>query len=121
MGRKAVKKRKEAPVLFPLGEGSRELPELKIGTSLRIGRPSSRYYQYLHFSLDFLNQKLDDLSMLTGLENSRVEIIGEIRLKGGNIFIIVQKSDGEPLVDNVVRLYADRQKALESHELIFEY
>lgn len=121
MGRKGVKKKKEAPVLFPSGQSAGEFPELKIGTTLRIGRPSSRYYQYLHFSLDFLNQKLDDLSILIGLEGTLIEVIGEIRLKEGDIFAIVQKCDGKPMVGGEVRLFADGQKALENHELILEY
>lgn len=120
MGRKSVTKR-EVPVLFPQGKNSSELPEIEIGTMLRIGRPSNRYYQYLHFSLDFLNQKLDDLSKLLGLEGTTVQVIGEIRLKEGIEFAIVEKADGDTFFDNKVRLFADRQKALENHELIFEY
>ncbi|MEM1257360.1 MAG: hypothetical protein AAGH81_02440 [Bacteroidota bacterium] len=119
MGKKGVKK-KEAPVLFPEGKSGGGLPELEIGTTLRIGRPSNRYYQYLHFSLDFLNQRLDDLSKLLDLEGTPVQVIGEIRLTEGNEFAIVQKKDGETFFDNEVRLFADRQKALDSHELIFE-
>ncbi len=120
MEKKGAKK-KEVPVLFPDGKSTYELPELEIGTTLRIGRPSSRYYQYLHFSLDFLNQRLNDLSKLNGLEGTPVQVIGEIRLKEGNEFAIVQKKDGETFFENEVRLFADRQKALESHELVFEY
>lgn len=112
---------KETPVLFPSEKNSVALHQIKIGTKLRIGKPSSRYYQYLHISLDFLNQRLDDLSKLVGLEGTLVKVIGEIRLTSGNTFAIVQKDDGAPLLDGKVRLYADQQKALENHELIFEY
>ncbi len=121
MGRKGVKKKKEIPILFPSVQGSVSSFELHIGTTLRIGRPSNRYYQYLFVSLDFLNQKLDDLSKLIGLEGTLVRVIGEISLSDGNNFVIVQKEDGTSFFDGGDRLFVEGQKALDCHELISEY
>lgn len=119
MGKKGVKK--EAPVLFPMEQSTVRSFELNIGTTFRIGRPSNRYYQYLFVSLDFLNQKLDDLSKLLGLEGTPVQVTGKISLKDGNSFVIVQKEDGTPFFDNELRLFVEGEKALDCHELISKY
>ena len=120
MGRKSIKK-KAAPVLFPQEQSEFSFADLRIGTTLRIGRPSNRYYQYLFTSIDFLNVKLEDLSKLQGLEGTCVQVTGKIRLKDGNAFAIVQKEDRAKFFDKETRLFVDGQKALDRHELIFKY
>ena len=48
----------------------------EIGSVIRIGKPSNRYYQYIFSSLDFLQQKISDLAELLDIEGIEVEITG---------------------------------------------
>ncbi|BFP41594.1 hypothetical protein FGF1_24390 [Flavobacteriaceae bacterium GF1] len=121
MGRKSLNRKKETIVLFPQEQGLHQPEELQIGTTLRIGRPSNRYYQYIYTSLDFLNQKLSDLSSMLDLEGHMVEVIGMIHLKDGSGFAIVESKGDNLSPNNRKRLFVDRFKALKNHEIIIEH
>ena len=123
MLRKGAKKRKPSFVLFPQEQeiGSIDGSELQTGKVLRIGRPSNRYYQYISTSLNFLNQKLSDLSELIGLEGKLVKVIGIIGLKGGEKYAIVEQHGQEGRSNSKRRLFINTSKALKFREIIFEY
>lgn len=112
---------KRVPILF-FEQEDNALPtlELQVGKTLRIGRPSNRYYQYIFTSLDFLNQTLNDLSELLGLEGTQVQVTGMIHLKEGNQFAVVQQGEGKAFFNKRQKLFVDATKALKHREVIIE-
>ena len=120
MGRKSLKKRKERPVLFPeaLIEEQLNTRELSLGTWVKIGRPSNRYFQYIYASLDFFNLKLSDLNQLSELEGLSAKVTGMIQMVNGDEIAIISKKDGNPFFRNFNKLFIDRKKALSNGEVI---
>ncbi len=120
MGRKSLKSKKERPVLFPEdnGEPTVKPKELALGISVKIGKPSNRYFQYIYGSLDFFNLKLSDLTDLVHLEGTRAKVTGMIQLVNGDEIAIITKKDGNPFFQDFNRLFIDRKKALSFEEVI---
>ncbi|WP_350286397.1 hypothetical protein [uncultured Croceitalea sp.] len=120
MGRKSLKKNKERPVLFP-EDNTKQEPvkiELSLGTWVKIGRPSNRYFQYIYASLDFFNLKLSDLNQLSELEGLSARVTGMIQMVNGDEIAIISKKDGNPFFRNFNKLFIDRKKALSNGEVI---
>ena len=92
----------------------------EIGSVIRIGKPSNRYYQYIFSSLDFLQQKISDLAELLDIEGMEVEITGFIKLKGSHRLAVVQErlDEGENTIGK--KLFIEIKNALEYKEIIIE-
>ena len=121
--RKTKRKAKVKPVvLFPT-EAAIEMSTPKkigLGDIIRIGKPSSRYYQYIHHSVDFLSHKLTDLVELLDLNGATVRVTGMIRLKGGSRFAIAVPENTEEFPQNKRRLFVEVSQALKNREVILE-
>lgn len=118
MGRKRLKKEEEPPVLFPM-ENDGEVPEvtrLDIGTIIRVGAPSNRYYQYVHSSLDFFNHSLKDLSAMLHLRGATARVTGVVKLNGGNRYAVVECQEDQ----DHHRFFVDTSLALKNREVIIE-
>ena len=122
MRRTKSKVQRRPVVLFPT-EPEMEMtsPEsIGMGDLIRIGKPSSRYYQYIHYSVDFLSHKLTDLSELLDLKGATVRVTGMIRLKGGSRFAIAEPENTEDFPQNKRRLFVEVTRALQNREVIVE-
>ena len=122
MRRTKSKVKRRPVVLFPT-EPEMEMtsPEsIGMGDLIRIGKPSSRYYQYIHHSVDFLSHKLTDLSELLDLKGATVRVTGMIRLKGGSRFAIAEPENTGDFPQNKRRLFVEVTRALQNREVIVE-
>ena len=116
-------KKKDAPVvLFPTENGTEvyEMSDIDIGTVIRIGSPSNRYYQYIHVSLDFLNHKLNDLSTMLDLKGATAKVTGMINLEGGSRFAVIESEGDTVFFEDKNRLFVDPSPALKNREVIVE-
>ncbi|MEM1337687.1 MAG: hypothetical protein AAF634_05330 [Bacteroidota bacterium] len=122
MGRKRLKKEEEPPVLFPM-DSNGEVPEISkmtIGSIIRIGAPSNRYYQYIHCSLDFFNHSLEDLSEMLHLEGVKARVMGMVKLNGGGKYAVVECEEDPGFLKENSRLFIETLPALKNHEVIVE-
>lgn len=118
MGR-SLRKKKERVILFPdFEQGEKITPkEVMMGISIKIGKPSNRYFQYIYRSLDFFNLKLSDLKDLIPLQGTKAKVIGLIQMVNGDEIAIIAKRDNSPFFDDYVRLFIDKKLALENEEI----
>jgi hypothetical protein len=120
MGKKPTKRNKERPVLFPEFEEKKEADpkEIVIGASVKIGKPSNKYFQYIYRSLDFFNVKLSDLNKLIPLEGTKANVTGMIQMVNGDEIAIISKKNGNAFFPECNRLFLDRKKALSYKEIL---
>jgi hypothetical protein len=120
MGKNATKRKKEMPVLFPEFNDNKEVKpkEIVIGASVKIGKPSNKYFQYIYKSLDFFNLKLSDLNKLIPLEGTKAKVTGMIQMESGDEIAIISKKNGNPFFTECNRLFIDRTKALSFKEIL---
>lgn len=119
MGRKSTKSKKNRPALFPEFEQVEKpvTTKLSIGNSIKIGKPSNRYFQYIYGSLNFFNLKLSDLTELVPLEGTSAKVVGMIQMVNGDEIAIIAKRDSSPFFKNYIKLFVDRKLALERGEI----
>lgn len=120
MGKNATKRKKERPVLFPEFDKNMEAKpkEIVVGASVKIGKPSNKYFQYIYKSLDFFNLKLLDLKKLIPLEGTKAMVTGMIKMVNGDEIAIISKKSGNPFFPECYRLFVDRSKALSFKEIL---
>ena len=120
MGKNATNRKKERPVLFPEFDENKEAKpkEIIIGASVKIGKPSNKYFQYIYKSLDFFNLRLSDLNKLIPLEGTKAKVTGMIQMVNGDEIAIISKKNGNPFFPECNRLFLDRSKALSNKEIL---
>lgn len=109
--------KKEPIIYFPNSDEAPERKQVSVGKVLRIGKPSRRYYEYVHHSLNYNSHRLKDLEALLELEGTAVKVISILKMKTGSKIAVLHKNSGENFSENVDKLFASLDQALDANEL----
>jgi len=85
---------------------------------LKIGKPSNRYYQFIHPSLDFKNHQLEDLAKLRKIKDAIVTVSSILTMKGGRLVAVLRRNDGKNYQNRLERVFADVNESLRAKELL---
>lgn len=111
--------KKEPIIYFPQDSESPEQRVPAVGSFVRIGKPSSRYYEHIYHSLNYNAHRLSDLQSLLKLEGITVKVISILKMKTGAKIAVLHKKEGGNFLTNIEKLFANLDKALDTKELKF--
>jgi hypothetical protein len=111
--------KKEPIIYFPKSDEVPDKKEARVGEIVRIGKPSSRYYQYIYHSLNYNSHRLNDLQALLKLEGVNVKIISILKMRTGGKIAVLHRKDGKGFSANIEKLFASLEKAIDTEELNF--
>ncbi|QLG45667.1 hypothetical protein [Costertonia aggregata] len=118
--------KKERPILFPEFENSvsgdkikeEENHDIRPGHRFKIGKPSNRYFQYIHTSLNFNEHNIKGLKDMLGLQGLEVMVTSILMMTNGVSYAVLMRNDKKQFLDNTLKIYAETEKSLRTKELI---
>jgi muramoyltetrapeptide carboxypeptidase LdcA involved in peptidoglycan recycling len=118
--------KKKPVVLFPGSEKIHKPEHLEkplkksigLRDTVKIGKPSSRYFQFIHPSLDFDKHRLENLSNLTKNKDVIVLVTSILTMRGGKSIAVLRRLDGKLFQDNLECVFADIDDSIKSNELL---
>lgn len=118
--------KKEPVILFPdIQDGSASKndahnPQMVIRPRdfFVIGPPSSRYYQFIHHSLQYHLHQVKDLEILSKMNGAAVMVTSILTMKDGSVIAALKRPDNKFFFDKVDRLFAKPIESVLSKELV---
>jgi len=118
--------KKSRPVLFPEFIGSENMTtevddrwkDIRPDCKLKIGKPSNRYYQYIFPSLNFKQHSLENLNELLELEGVEVCVRSVLKMKNGESYAVLRKTEEGVFPGNLDTIYAEIEKSFVAHEIL---
>ncbi|MGB5821004.1 MAG: hypothetical protein WBG90_16080 [Saonia sp.] len=88
------------------------------GTTLTIGKPSNRYYEFIYKSLHFNRHALSDLNDLLKLEGEEVVVISILTMKDFGSIAVLRRKDQKKIMKGALQIYANIKRGMAAKELI---
>lgn len=118
--------KKTRPVLFPEFIGSENMAveedlrwqDIRPDVTLRIGKPSNRYYQYIYPSLNFKEHSLENLKELLDFEGMEVYVRSILQMKGGESYAVLRRSGDQIFTEDITTVYAEIKKSYGANEIV---
>lgn len=114
------------PIFYPEFDSDVTLSEtatkawesIRPNSKLRIGKPSNRYYQYIHTSLNFNNHRLHNFKDLLVVEGMEVTVRSILKMRSGEHYAVLVGQEKNSFGGDVQHLYAEIKKAFTAKEII---
>lgn len=118
--------KKSRPVFYPEFESdvvmvaseAKTWEAIRPNSKLRIGRPSNRYYQYIHTSLNFKNHSLHNFRDLLAVEGMEVTVRSILKMRNGEHYAVLISPQKNSFGGEIQHLYAEIKKAFTAKEII---
>lgn len=118
--------KKTRPVLFPEFIASENMAveedlrwqDIRPDVTLRIGKPSNRYYQYIYPSLNFKEHSLENLKELLDFEGMEVYVRSILQMKGGESYAVLRRSGDQIFTEDITTVYAEIKKSYGANEIV---
>lgn len=119
--------KKERIVLFPGHEASslekrntnkEELHDIAPGKAYRIGKPSNRYYEHIHPTLEPGQMTVSDFEGFRRIKGTIVIVTSILRMKNGDRIAVLRTYDDTFFMDEIKKIFAFIKMSLAREELI---
>ncbi|WP_430906111.1 hypothetical protein [Maribacter sp. 2-571] len=98
--------------------GKNEVVSVAAGDMFKLKEPANRYYEFVHYSLNFMGHRLEMLQQLSAIRNVTVKVTSILRMKDGNHFLVLMKTDGSPFFEGVLKVFAEKEQSIKNHEIV---
>lgn len=119
--------KKERVILFPgnenvIGEQSSNyeilVKDFWPGKTYRIGKPSNKYYQYVHPVIEPGSMSVNDFENFKIIEGMVITVTSILRMSGGNSIAVLRSYDHRPIIGKFEKIFTHFDMGITSREII---
>lgn len=118
--------KKSRPILYPEFEDIKNIAErvehkwqdIRPSHRLKIGKPSSLYFQHIYPSLNFKEHSINNFKEMLKCEGMEVFVTSILKMKNGESYAVLDRKENNFFTKDVSRIYAEVEKLFVTNELV---
>lgn len=92
--------------------------DIRPSQRLKIGRPSSLYFQHIYPSLNFKEHSINNFKEMLKFEGMEVFVTSILKMKNGESYAVLDRKENVFFSKNISRIYAEVEKSFLSNEIV---